>query len=287
MRDFAKVAPSFWIGDTGRALRQLGAEAQVAALYLITAPGANMIGLYYLPLPTFCHETGLTAEGASKALRSLSEGEFAHYDPPSETVWVPEMARYQLGDDLSPKDNRHKAVLRELEAHRKCRFYEDFRAKYKDRFNLPEPSPFEVPSKPLRSKEKEKEKEKTPSASGPSSAEPPTGPPPVLVFRCTGGGPPEWPLTPAKLAEYEESFPTLDVLAALRAARQWTIDNQPKTFRGTPAFCTNWLNRCVKGNQNLRPPPAVRGGDDLAAAKRRAEEALQNARRLEGGGPDA
>lgn len=85
MRDFAKVAPSFWIGDTGRMLRKLGAEVQVAAFYLITAPGANMTGIYYLPMPTFCHETGPSPEGASKALRSLSEGGFAHYDPHSET----------------------------------------------------------------------------------------------------------------------------------------------------------------------------------------------------------
>ena len=33
-------------------------------------------------------------EGASKALRSLSEGGFAHYDDAADEVWVPEMAAY-------------------------------------------------------------------------------------------------------------------------------------------------------------------------------------------------
>lgn len=138
MREYAKVSPSFWIGDTGRKLRKLGPEVQVAALYLITAPGAGMTGMYYLPIPTFAHETGLPSEGAMKALRSLSEVGFAHYDEDTETVWVPEMARFQLGEVVSPKDNRHKAVLRELETHRKCRFYLDFYAKYKAQFHLPD-----------------------------------------------------------------------------------------------------------------------------------------------------
>ena len=58
MRDYAIVSPRFWIGTTGRELRRLGPEVQVVALYLLTAPHSNMIGLYYLPIPTLCHETG-------------------------------------------------------------------------------------------------------------------------------------------------------------------------------------------------------------------------------------
>lgn len=180
MRDFAKVGPTFWVGETGRALRKLGRDTQLVALYLITAPDSNLTGVYHLALPTLAHHTGLPVKGASEGLpspsrgvveilRDLSEVGFAHYDPESETVWVVEMAARQLGDTLSTRDNRHVAVLRELEAHRKCRFYNDFRAKYGERFNLPA----EAPSKPLpsafggtqevlRSKEKEKEKENTP-----------------------------------------------------------------------------------------------------------------------------
>jgi len=50
MRDFAKVCGQFWIGETGRKLRAAGRDAQTVALYLITCPSANMLGLYYLPL---------------------------------------------------------------------------------------------------------------------------------------------------------------------------------------------------------------------------------------------
>jgi hypothetical protein len=90
MRDYGKIAPQFWNGPTGRKIRRLGIECQVVALYLVTAPTSNALGLYYLPLPILCHEVaGLTLEGASKALQSLSDIGFAHYDAKSSTRWLP------------------------------------------------------------------------------------------------------------------------------------------------------------------------------------------------------
>lgn len=73
-------------------------------------------------------------------------------------------------------------------------------------------------------------------------------PPPVLVFPCVPGRkkkPTEWSLSQTKLAEYRESFPGVDVLAELRKARQWCIDNpaKRKTYDGTPAFLTRWLGK--------------------------------------------
>ncbi|EEW4485717.1 replication protein [Escherichia coli] len=76
MRDYAKVSPRFWLGETGRELRKAGAEAQVVAFYLMTSPHANMLGLYYLPVLYLAHETGLGLEGASKGLQRGFEGAF-------------------------------------------------------------------------------------------------------------------------------------------------------------------------------------------------------------------
>jgi hypothetical protein len=59
MRNYAKIAPQFWIGNTGRKLRDAGSEALLVALYLLSSPHANMLGLYYLPRPFIAHETGL------------------------------------------------------------------------------------------------------------------------------------------------------------------------------------------------------------------------------------
>lgn len=163
MRDYGKVSPQFWTGDTGRKIRAMGRDAQVVALYVITAPSANMIGLYYLALPTLMHEVGIDREGACKALRSLFEGGFLHYDELEEVIYVPEMAKFQIGDSLDAKDNRVKGLLRDLESYRKSRFYNDFIQRYGEAYHLgkakPLASPSEAPCKPLRSQEQEQEQD--------------------------------------------------------------------------------------------------------------------------------
>lgn len=163
MREYSKVSPRFWIGSTGKKLKKLGADVQLVALYLMTCPSSNMIGLYHLSLPTLSHETGLSLEGASKGLRRGFEGGFCDYDDMEEVVWVFEMARFQIGEELDPKDKRVMGVSRELEEYRKSRFYKDFHKRYKKAFHLkdmkPLASPFEAPCKPLRSHEQEQEHE--------------------------------------------------------------------------------------------------------------------------------
>jgi hypothetical protein len=169
-RDYSKVAPQFWTGPTGKALRSAGPEALVVGCYFMTCPSANMIGLYYVPLPVICHETGIPSEGASKVLRRVSATGFAQYDDETETVWVPEMARFQIDDTLKPGDLRIKGIVRELAAVRKCKFSRDFYEKYRAPFKLPELSwwggdveilgrPLEGPSEALRSQEQEQEQE--------------------------------------------------------------------------------------------------------------------------------
>lgn len=178
MRDYSKVSPRFWTGETGRAIRKLGAECQVVAFYLFTGPSANMLGLYYLPMPTLCHETGRPLKGALKALRSLRETNFAYYDHPSEQVYLPNMAREQIGERLKRKDNRHIAVVKELHQLRKTPFFNDFLEKYRDAYELQdiaiEPnllSPLEAPWKPLRSQEQDQKQEQKQEQEQEGSAE--------------------------------------------------------------------------------------------------------------------
>lgn len=188
MRDYSKVSPRYWTGDTGRQIRALGREAQVIAFYLFTCPHANMLGLYYLSLPTLCHETGIPLEppsegvrspfkGARETLRSLENIGFAHYDEKTEHVYIPNMAREQIGERIKEKDNRHVSVLKELESLRKTPFFNDFVLRYRDAYRLhdvPLNKPLGSPSEgtpkplargsngalsPLRSQEQEQEQE--------------------------------------------------------------------------------------------------------------------------------
>jgi len=110
VRDYAMVSPGFWTGCTGRRMRGLGLPARVVAMYLLTSPQANALGLYYLPLPYVAHETGLSAAEVAGALAGLEGIGFCRFDAGSECVWVLEMARYQLGGRLKAADHRVRFV---------------------------------------------------------------------------------------------------------------------------------------------------------------------------------
>lgn len=150
MRDYARISPLFWSGDTGRRLRG-DPEALTLAFYLMTCPSSTMSGLFYLPLPTISHETGLSLEATRRALMRLEAEEFAFYEEDAELVWVPEMARCQVGAELAPGDKRIKGLVREIERSRRSPFYSAFFARYAERYHLPPVShPFEGPCKGLR-----------------------------------------------------------------------------------------------------------------------------------------
>ncbi len=166
MRRYSCVRPQFWTGSTGRALREAGRDAQVVALYLITCPAGSMTGVFYLPLPTLCHEVGISRQKARAVLARLAQEDFAHYDGATQTIWLPEMARFQIGESLAPTDKQVKGLARELEAVKGSPFVRAFYEKYRAVFHLPEEgpwkglrSPSEAPSEPLRSQEQEQEPE--------------------------------------------------------------------------------------------------------------------------------
>lgn len=160
MREYAKVSPRFWIGPTGKTIRALGADCQVVALYLMTSPHANMLGLYHLPIPYLCADTGLSQQGASKALARLSEAGFCSYDEASEVVWVHEMARYQIGGSLKVNDKQCEGVRREYKCLPNNKFLQAFADRYGAQYHIVEARSFEAPSMTLRSKEQEQEQEK-------------------------------------------------------------------------------------------------------------------------------
>jgi len=157
MENYGAVNHRFWTGGTGRRLRtdKNGLEAQLVGCYLITCAHRNALGLYYLPGILISHETALDEEGASKGLQSLLEGGFCSYDEASETVWVHEMARYQIGERIKPGDNRVKWINRLYDGLHDNPYLAEFFDKYGEAFHIERPrrpkglqSPFKAPPKP-------------------------------------------------------------------------------------------------------------------------------------------
>lgn len=135
MRAYAQIVPTFWTRGSGKRLRGKP-DAQVLALYLMTAPASNLIGLFYLPLTTLCHETGLTPEQVRIALALPELTEIVRYDAEAELVWVPEAARYQIGETMGARDKRRPAVLRELAMAGSHAFVRAFCERYSVPFGL-------------------------------------------------------------------------------------------------------------------------------------------------------
>ena len=136
MRKYAAIVPTFWTGKTGKEIKRRGSEAVVMAMYLMSSPHSNMLGLYYQPLLYAAHETGLGLEGVSKGLRSCIESGFCAFDDDSEMVWVFEMAAYQIGEELSYGDNRCKGVRKDYAELPECPFLAPFFDRYAADFHL-------------------------------------------------------------------------------------------------------------------------------------------------------
>ncbi len=163
MRHYSKISSRFWTGETGKKIRRLDADAKVIALYLMTNPHASMLGIYYLPIAYISQDTGTPLEGTCKGLQSLCELDFCSYDPDSEYVWVHNMAFYQIGSMLDPKDKRVKGIQNACANLPKLPFLKAFFEKYANDFHLKNYHKnmdfSEAPCKPLRSQEQEQEQE--------------------------------------------------------------------------------------------------------------------------------
>lgn len=146
MRDYGKISAKFWTGGTGKSIRGHH-EAQIVALYLMTCTMSEMTGVFQIPKLYIAHETGLGMEGASKGLLRLVEMNFCMYDEDSETVFVYEMAKFQIGEELKVNDNQVKAVQKafsSMAGEFKSAFFE----RYSSAFHLTLASPLQAPPKP-------------------------------------------------------------------------------------------------------------------------------------------
>ena len=153
MRSYATIKPTFWTGPTGQRMRKHpdGDLVQLVALYLVTGPGANLIGLYHSTPETIAIQIGgrgRNPDTIRRVLDFLSEIGFAYFDPETETVFVPQMAHYQVGEKIAaPSDGRRFAVIKQLRAFEHSPFFSQFLEQYAAAYGLSELVP-KVPTYP-------------------------------------------------------------------------------------------------------------------------------------------
>lgn len=265
MREYGRVSPGFWIGETGKAIKSRGSIYQVAALYLITSPHANMCGLYYLPKLYMSHESGVPLEALDEVLEGLKEIGFATYDSKSEFVFVHRMAEYQLGGKLDPSDNRVKGLIKTYKALPKGLLSPLFEAQYPDIFpkkQKPSQSPSEALPKQLTGKARQG-KDIEPNGSSAEATKSPTA---VAVLPLLSGG--EFQVSADYLAKLSDGYPAIDVGAELKQMALW-LDANPKnqkTEKGIKRFITQWLGR----SQNSAPRAASPQSIDIESLIRQA-----------------
>jgi len=166
------VTGDFWTGPTGKAIRAAGGkDAQILALYLMSAHHATMIGLYRLSFHAIVEESGLTDEEVTIGFAALEHVHFASFDTETEHVWVREMAKYRLnltGAPLAKKDKRLVGAQRLFDSLLPNPYLIPFYERYRIELRLTRPPKsrllplqrtFEGASKPLGSPNKHRTEE--------------------------------------------------------------------------------------------------------------------------------
>jgi hypothetical protein len=253
MREYSKVYPQIWIGETGRQLKDHGIETQFLAHYLITSPHANMVGIYYLPVSFISHETGMSAKVIAKAMANLIKLDYCLYDESKEYVWVKNMARFQVSPKLNLQDNMVKYVNSYFKNLPVLKFRMEFYQKYAEAFHLAKQEDVagcsEGASEVLRSQEKENETDKEKereiemecAESQNDSALIKIDNPivskniiklaDVLTIPLKNGS--SYLVTKAMIDQWQKSFPAVNVLQVLRTIQEWNQANPRKRKQET------------------------------------------------------
>ena len=91
MREYGKVYTAFWADPSMRAMSE---DARTLALYLLTCPHGNLIGLFRLPDAYAADDLQWSIERVSKGFRELFERGFCDRDGASNWLVIPNYTRW-------------------------------------------------------------------------------------------------------------------------------------------------------------------------------------------------
>jgi len=231
MRDYGVIHRGFWANES---LRSAGDDARMLAAYLLTSPHTTTLGAFRLPDAYACDDLGWVPERLRNGFETLSNIGFIRYDAASKWVWIVKFLEF----NKPANPNIWKAIAKMASG------VPDSVA-FKDEI-LVSAGVSETVSKPLGN---------TPSPSPSPSLEGGVGETDVAIPLIDGS---DFAVPLAAVAEWEQAYPGVDVMAELRKARAWCVANpkQRKTRVGASKFLNGWLSRAADRPSAAKPAPS-------------------------------
>lgn len=220
MREYGVIHRGFWANE---AIKKAGDDARTLAAYLLTSPHTTTLGAFRIPDAYACDDLGWDSERLRNGFETLSAIEFIKYCPASKWVWIVKF----LDFNRPANPNIWKAI-------RKMAGSVPDAVAFKSEI-LSVTGVSETVSKPLGNSPSPSP---SPSLGGVGDSE-------VSIPLASGA---DHPVTLADIAEWEQAYPRIDVMAELRKARAWSVANpsQRKTPRGVGKFLNGWLSRAAE-----------------------------------------
>jgi hypothetical protein len=289
---FRKVDPRVWDDET---FRELGADGQRLCLYLITSPQGNRIGLHKFSLALGAEALGMMPETFAECFkRVIGELEWK-YDPGARVLYIPSWWKY------NPPENPNvlKGNLDDLHDLPKTELLNEFALNHRwltagssaatDRLRQTFRETLAARYGITYSETGTGTGTESGTGTG-NSGEPPSlfgsgnSPPPVgvddaeivLTFETVPGAKSdarEWHLTRDKLAEWQSTFPGIDVEAQAREAWQFIRDNPARrtTASGVTDLLRRWFSRAQNQSSNSRAARNTGGTSALSRSDARRE----------------
>lgn len=288
---YGRVIPAFWKGETGRTLRRFP-DAQRVALYLISCSASveSPIGLFPLAIPAMAHEIGITADAAGAALAKLEEIGFAYHDAETDDTWVPTLAAVQIGESMSPNDNRVVWVRDLFSRQEKSPFAAAFLSAYGRAFHLQQEAPSQGSTKaPSRGAIQDPPPSPPKSSTSTSASTTASGNAQKRVEKKTSGAararaarPAGWhtvpegeTLTPERLAlATEHGF---DELSARREWAKFTANEFAKLHHDVGRSWSKWVLNAVEYAQRDGRPLHTTPGQRRPRSRQERENARDDA----------
>lgn len=266
MREYGKIFTRFW---TSPDITGLAWEPKCLAAYLLSSQHTNMIGCFRLPFEYVASDLNCTREIVAVHFKELERVEFCRYD--GQTCWVL-MPNFLKWNPLENWNMGKAAAKLITQVPRRSPLYPALTQALRDHGAAFLPKGFldgletvtVTVAKPLQAPAKFPKDDAT-AIMRASIEDADNNPPPVLIpppapvpcaiaLLCNAG--PEFQVTEAQVAEFQQLYPAVDVLQQLREMRAWTISNpkQRKTHGGMMRFINQWLSK-----EQDKPAPARAG----------------------------